>query len=112
MNNISIVPNHSEIFCRRLKSSKAADNLVRECYSVGIRVFRNAEKSFNALILDIFLNAVHIRTVGIHFNIYHLDAEMLKNSEMSVIAGAGAEEFNLTLLDPGLISAAAEYHAL
>ena len=37
---------------------------------------------------------------------------MLKNTEMSVVAGAGAKELDLSLLYPRLVSAAAEHHTL
>ena len=112
MYNVSVVPDNSEILCRRFESGEATNDLIGKCYSVRIGILRNAEKALNAFILDIFLDCVHVRAVVVHFDIYHLDAEMLKNSEMSVVAGAGAEKFNLTLLDPWLVAAAAEYHAL
>ena len=58
------------------------------------------------------LHGVHVRAVGTHGDGDQLKAEVLRNGEVAVAAGDGAEKFPVPDLLPGLSAADAVGHAV
>ena len=57
------------------------------------------------IVVDKRFHGVHIGAGGRHTNGDHFDAERLTNTKMAVIAGSGANEFDLFLTAPGTLAA-------
>ena len=96
-----IIPEDTKILCLGLKCGKAPYGFVGICDTGRIGVFGNTPYAFYAFVVfDIFFHDIHIRPIGIHRYIYHIDTEISRNPEMSVIAGHGTQEFYFFKLSP------------
>ena len=51
------------------------------------------------------LDLIHIRAVFIHGDAHQLEAELLRNGEVAIIPGHGAEELERPLFGPRLFAA-------
>ena len=102
---VGVIPEDPEVRRGRFQPGEAADRLVRIGNALGIGVFRNAPDALDRCVFtDQFFHDVHIGTGGSHRDGNHLDAEILGDREMAVIAGHWAEEFHLGLFAPGSVA--------
>ena len=105
MDAVCIIPENTEIRCSRFQSCKTAYCFIRVGISLWVGILRNAPDTFDGRISgNQFLYHIHIRTFWSHRNIDHLNAKILGNSKVAVIARNRAEEFDLILLAPWSIS--------
>ena len=106
MNCVCIVPEDSKIICCRLKLCKALNCLIRVYNTLWVRVFWNTPDSlYRGIVIDIFLNHIHVRTILSHRDVYHLNSKLLCDCKMSVIARYRTEELHLVKLAPWCIAA-------
>ena len=111
MNTVGIVPVNPEILCRGLQIGEAADGLIGIGITLGIGVLRHAPDALDGRILcHQFFHQIHIRAFWGHGHVDHLDAKMLGDGKVPVIAGHRAEELHLIQLAPGSASQYAMGH--
>ena len=111
MDDISVIPDYSEIVRGGFESRYAADGLVGICCSVRVSVFRHAEHTLYAAVFYKLFDKIHIGTALDKRDVYHLNTEIFADAEVSVITGNGAKELYLPLLHPGFVACAVG-HAL
>ena len=106
MNTVCVVPVDTEIFRSRFQVCKSSHSLIWVRLTARVRIERNAPDSLHTLvIIYIFFNKIHIRTFTCHRNVDHLDPEVFRDREMSVISRDRAEEFHLVKSAPRRTSA-------
>ena len=109
MKSISIIPVNTEIRRCRLQTCHTAYSLIRIAVSGRIGIFGYTPDSLNAFILSHHLfYQIHVRTISKKGHIDHLNAKILCNCKMAVIARYGTEELYLVQLAPG----SASHHAV
>ena len=106
MDDIGIVPENTKIICSWFQSCKGFYRGRRIGIALRIGVLRHAPDAlYRSILLHIPTHQIHIRAFRRHRNIDHFDTELLGNPEMAVISGYRAEEFDGSLLAPGLAPA-------
>ena len=84
---VGVVPEDTEIFRSRVQLGKTVHSLVRVCDALGVGVFGYAPDSLDGRVCAYqLLNDIHIRACGSHGYIDHLNAEVLCDLEVAVIA--------------------------
>ena len=103
MHAIGIIPENAEIGGGGLQPGEAAHRFIIVGNALGIGIFGHAPDALDGIILaDQLFNQIHIRSVFFHRNADHLNAEMLANGEMTVVAGDRAEKLHFFQAAPGL----------
>ena len=106
VHEIGIIPENAEIVGCGLERGKGAHNLVGVGDAAGVGILWHAPDALDrGVLLDIPAHEIHIRAVFVERDIDHLDTEGLADGKVAVVAGHGAEEFQLALLPPGLAAA-------
>ena len=100
MERVRHIPENAEVFCGGAERCNAANGLVAVRFTRGIGIFRYAPDTLHRGILDELFHFIHVRTVTGHGDGNKLDAASFADGKMSVIAGNGAEEFDLALILP------------
>ena len=102
---VGIVPEDTEIICGRLQTGEPAYGLIRIGDALRVGVLRYAPDTLDSRIgTDKVFHHVHIRTGRGHRNRNHLDSEVFRNLEVTVITGNRAEELHLRELAPGSVA--------
>ena len=89
---IGVVPEDAEISCRGPQIGKASDHIIAEHDPCGVLVFRHTPDALHRLVLHQTLHQCHIRAVFIHRHRDQLEAEMLCDGKVPVIARHGTQE--------------------
>ena len=98
---VCVIPVNTEILRRRLQACKTAHRLVRVGDTLRVGIFRHAPDAlYRFVVVDIFLDHIHIRSVLRHRDIDHLNAKIFRDSKMTVVSWHRAEEFYLIQLAP------------
>ena len=101
VHHIGVVPEDAEIACRRLHGGEALDHAVRERDARGIGVLGHAPDALDGVVLPHEgFDDVHIGAVLLHADGDHLDAELLADGEVTVIARSGTDELHLFEIVP------------
>ena len=94
MDTICIIPVNTEIFCCRFQSCKTTYRFVGIGDTLRVGIFRHTPDTFDCrIVVDVFFYHIHIRTIFVHRNVDHLDAEVLCDLEVTVISRNRAQEF-------------------
>ena len=102
VNHIGVVPDDLEVGGSGLHPGQTADRLGRVAVAVGVGVDGHAPHTLDALVLlDQGLHHIHVGAVLGHGDVDHLEAEILGDAEMAVIAGHRAEELERVVVPPG-----------
>ena len=102
VDGVGIVPVDAEVRSGGLQAGEPADGLIGVGNALGIAVLGDAPDALDGGILGYqLLHHVHIRAGGQHGHIDHLNAEVLGDGKVPVVAGNGAEELHLVQLAPG-----------
>ena len=110
MHTVGIVPENSEILCSRCQCSKALNNFIRIGIALWIGILRYTPDTLHLrIVVDIFFNHIHIRTILMHRNRDHLKAESLCNLEMAIVSRCRTEEFDFVKLTPRCMSQKSEH---
>ena len=102
MDAVGVVPHEEEVRGGGLQGSKAADGLLGVNVALGVGVLGDIPHALDLGVLHSGLHGVHIRAVGGHGDGDELEAEGLRDLEVAVIAGGGAEPLEALLFAPGL----------
>ena len=99
---VGVVPEDAEIRRRGLQPGEAAHRLVAVGIALGVGILGHAPDALDGLVLGHqLLHQVHLGAGGRHGHGDHLDAEILGDGEVAVVAGHGAQELHLVQLAPG-----------
>ena len=101
MHAIGIVPHNAEVLCRRAKRRNTAHHCIGKSDAGGVGVLGHTEHTLHAGILYQFFNGVHIRSVGVHRHIHHLQPKILAHGKVAIIAGHRAQDLHFLFLAPG-----------
>ena len=102
VHHVCVVPEDAEIVCRSLHGGESFDHAVRESDARGIGILGHAPDALDGIVLsDKGLDDVHIGTVLFHADGDHLDAELLTDGEVAVVAGRGTDELDFFQAVPG-----------
>ena len=102
VDDVSLIPENFEVGSSGLHLGEAVDGLVTVGVAVGVGILRHAPDTLDGIILSYqLLNNVHIRAGRSHGNADELEAKLLGDGEVAVIAGYRAEELALLYLRPG-----------
>ena len=108
---IGIVPENAEILCRGLQGSKTAHRLIGIGIALRVAVFRHTPDTLDLrIVVHPALHFVHVGAFRRHLNGNQLHAEILGDGKMAIITGRRAQEFQVTLMHPGLAVAEAMRH--
>ena len=95
MHAVGVVPEDAEIGGGRLHRGEATDRLVGVGVARGVGVLGDAPDALDTLIgRDEALDLVHVRTVLDHTHGNVLDAQILGDAEVAIVAGRGTEELD------------------
>ena len=109
VDRIGVIPVDPEIVRRGLKMRKTQHRLLGVSIALRIRILRHAPDTlYGRVVVYILFHHIHIRSGLGHRDVDHLDAEILGDPEMAVIAGHRAQEFQALLPAPGIAS----HHAM
>ena len=102
VHHIGVVPEDAEIACRGLHGGEPFHHAVREGDAGGVGIFRYAPDALDGVVLSHErFDDVHVGSVLFHADGDHLDAELLADGEVAVIAGGGTDELHLFEVVPG-----------
>ena len=109
---VGVIPEDAEICRCGPQVGKASDHIITEHDPGGILVFRHTPDTLHRLVLHQTLHQCHIRAVFIHRHRDQLEAEMLRNGKVPVIARHGTQELTSRHLLPRCAAADALGHAV
>ena len=90
---IGVVPQDFEIFGGRLQGGQPVDCFVRIDHACGVGVFRDTPDAANIAVAgNKLFHRIHVRAGICHRQGDHVDAKLLADSEMPVIAGNRAQD--------------------
>ena len=101
MDAVCVVPHNEEIRRGGGQGRHAADGLLGVDDPLGVGVLGDAPNALDRWVLNRRLHGVHIRAAVGHGDGDKLEAEGLRDLEVPVIAGGGAEPFDGFLFAPG-----------
>ncbi len=97
---VGVVPEDAEVLRRRLQPGEAADRFVGERDAGRVLVFRHAPDALHGRVLHRLLDGVHVGAFRRHRDGNKVEAEILRNGKVAVIAGRGAQKAQVLLLAP------------
>ena len=101
MYTVGVVPVNTEVTCSRLETCETTYGLIAVAVALRVGVLRDAPDALDGVVfLHELLDHVHIRTGRRHRNIDHLDAEVLGDTEVTVVARYRTEPLHLIKLTP------------
>ena len=110
MDDIGVVPEDAEIRRGGLHGGEAADHSIRIGLALRVAVFGDAPDALDGRVRPgQLLDPVHIRAVLPHGDGDHLEAQLLGDGKMPVVARDGAEPPDLFQLAPGGKARRAKY---
>ena len=102
---IGVVPEDAEIGRSAGHGCEACDGIVRVCDASRVGVLGDAPYSLDSIVFaDEGFYFVHVRSVFVHADGNHLDAEKLGDGEVAVVSGNRAEPRYVLELAPGLLA--------
>ncbi len=104
MDAVRIIPHEHEVRRGGLHGGQTADGPVGVDHALGIGVLGDVPHALDGGVLHQLLHHAHIRAGGGHRNGDHLHAEGLRDLEVAVVAGNGADPLDLVQLGPGLLA--------
>ena len=111
MHHIGVVPEDAEVGGGGLHERHPLHHLIREGYAGGVGVLGHAPDALDGIVLaHQRFDDIHVGTVLFHGDGDHLDAELLSDREMPVVAGSRADEFDALELAPRSGPEHAELH--
>ena len=112
MDAIGVVPEDAEIVSSAGHGRQATNDFLGIGDAPGVGVLGDAPDALHGLVLgDDSLDLIHIRAVFVHLHGNHLDAERLRDAEVTVVTRNRADPFDAGVLRPGLAAEGAEVEA-
>ena len=102
VNGVGIVPVDPKVHGGGLQAGEAPYGFIGIGDALGVRILGHTPDALDGVVGGHqLLHQVHIRAGGQHGDVDHLNAEILGDGEVPVVAGNGAEELHLVQFAPG-----------
>ncbi len=100
MNCVRVVPVQTEVGRGRLHGGELGGDRLRHDGTARVRIGRDDPHALHRRVLDEFTHGHHVRSVVVHGDVDHADAELLGEREVTVVARDRADERDLLFLRP------------
>ena len=106
VHNVSVVPENAEIGGCGGQGRQTTNSVIRIGHAVGIGILGVAPDALDGgIVVDKFLNGIHVGTRGGHGNRDHFNTKRLADRKVAIVTGCRANKLQFLLTAPGSLAA-------